>query len=81
VENSKNRLDNIIKKGCFHYILIYGVLFWGVGTAILVSLLQDFTGSPQTITTVAKSLVTFPIAGAFMWFFAIKRRHNKKLGD
>lgn len=83
MKNNENKSNDIIKKGWFHYILVYGVLFWGFGTAILFSLLQHFIGSTQTLSTLAISFITFPIAGifwgAFMWFFVIKRRKGENI--
>lgn len=74
------KLEKIIKKGRMNYILFHGVLAWGVVTAILFLLIQHFTGVPQTLESIALSLVLFPIGGIFwgslMWVL-IKNQYNK----
>ncbi len=76
------KLEKIIKKGRVNYILVVGVLSWGVVTALLFSLLQHFTGTPQSFGTVAVSLVVSALGGmlwgGFMWNY-LKKRYDKAL--
>ena len=76
----EEKLDKTINQGRLRYILVDGVLFWGVGTGILFCLLQHFTGTPQTASSVAQSLILFPIGGVF-WGAAtwsvLKKQYSK----
>ncbi len=54
------------------YILLYGVLFWGVTTGLLFPVIQHFLfGKTMTMASFVISLTIFPIAGIFfgktMW--------------
>ena len=76
----QEKLMRTVQKGMMRFVLVSGVLGWGIPTAILFSIIQHFTGTPQTISTVAFSLVLFPIGGLFwgaaMWWF-VKAQYNK----
>ena len=76
----KEKLERTVQKGMARFVLVSGMLGWGIPTAILFSIIQHSTGTPQTISTVALSLVLFPIGGllwgAAMWWF-VKAQYNK----
>ena len=68
-------------KGKWNYILIYGVLGWGVGTGILFSLFFPLVTEAMGIKApflpvFALSIVLFPLGGIawawFMWIYAEK---------
>jgi len=68
-----NRLKRLIDKGKWHYICVYGVLGWGVSTAILFSLLQVYSGEAAFFDVLPLSLILLPIVGLFwglyMWSY------------
>lgn len=79
-----NKLENWEKlraKGKWNYILIYGVLGWGISAGILFSLIFPLVmgakGSRVSFLPVlALSIVLFPLGGiawaCFMWIYAEK---------
>lgn len=79
-----NKLKRLIDKGKWHYICVYGVLGWGVSTAILFSLLQVFSGEAAFVDAILLSLIMFPIGGFFwglyIWSYLVKQyaKTNKK---
>ncbi len=81
-KSRKERLNNIITKGKWHYILVHGVLLWGVSTAILFSIIWHFIGLSGFNTIILPSLLLFPLGGVLwgliMWFI-IKREHSNTL--
>ena len=67
--------EKLREKGKWNYILKYGVMMWGVGTAVLFSLIISFVIERETsfFLILPISLVLFPLGGiawgAFMWSF------------
>jgi hypothetical protein len=61
------------------YILVRGVLAWGIGTAFLVTAIQAFQHHRVETLGVARNLATFMAAGVF-WGAAMGRigRHKKR---
>jgi hypothetical protein len=62
------------KLGRRNFVLYYGVLGWGVSSAILFALLQGyFYGFSALLFYLVASLILFPIGGyawgRFMWWF------------
>ncbi|MFD1007484.1 MULTISPECIES: hypothetical protein [Oceanisphaera] len=76
----QDKLGLTVQKGMLRFVLVIGVLGWGIPTAILFSIIQHFTGTPQTINIVALSLVLFSVGGLFwgatMWWF-VKSQYKK----
>lgn len=73
--------EKLRTKGKWNYILIYGVLGWGVGTGILFSLvfplvMEAMGDKPPFLPVFAGSIVLFPLGGIawawFMWIYAEK---------
>jgi hypothetical protein len=69
------------KMGRSRFVLLYGVLGWGVPTAILFSLLRGYErGWAEFPVNLVLSLIMFPLAGIvwgrWMWKF-LERRHGK----
>lgn len=55
------------KKGRYHFIIFRGVLFWGLFTAIFMSVFQYFILPDQLQThNIVINFILFPIAG-FVW--------------
>ena len=82
--------EKLRAKGKWNYILIYGVLGWGVGTGILVSLffplVTEAMGSKAPFLPVfALSIVLFPLGGIaggyFMWTFIEKAYEKLKISE
>ena len=58
-----SKLEKIITNGKLNYVLVHGVLGWGVVTALLFSLLRHFTIAPQSVGSVSINLIVFSIGG------------------
>jgi phosphate/sulfate permease len=71
------KLEKIIAKGKWHYIIVNGVLGWGVSTAVLFSLFQSFTSEQFFTDVIGLSIILFPLAGVgwglFIWFYINKQ--------
>ena len=81
MQNAKNvKLEKLIKKGKGHYILVYGVLMWGVISATLFLLAQYWLGESLTVPLVLISFIVFPAIGVlwsyWMWLSLKKRYDN-----
>ncbi|WP_312370090.1 hypothetical protein [Stenotrophomonas sp.] len=66
--------QNIRSKGMLRFVVVRGILGWGLGTAVLFTLIQWLMGGAKEVPqTWAISFVLFPVAGIFwgmfMWFF------------
>ena len=76
------------------YILLYGVVGWGVTVAVLISMINLLTGEP-TVLDFVLNFVFFPLGGFFWGWFTwkymennyqklrqveLKRRANARLG-
>ena len=58
------------KKGEKHFILVYGVLIWGLLSGILFQVIQYFVfGKPITIAGGLLSMIIFAICGYFFGKF------------
>jgi phosphate/sulfate permease len=72
-----SKLEKIIAKGQWHYIIVHGVLGWGVSTAVLFSLFQSVTSEQSFTDAIGLSMILFPIGGVgwglFMWFYINKQ--------
>jgi hypothetical protein len=72
------------KMGRSRFVLLYGILGWGIPTAILFTLLQSYqNGWDGFLFELIPALVIFPIGGyvwgRVMWKF-LERRHGKTSG-
>ncbi len=78
--------QQIHKQGFVRFVLIRGVLGWGIVTAILYSLLMWVFSDSDMSRLLPISLVIFPIGGllwgAFIWWFSDrKHKQNGSAGD
>lgn len=66
-----HKLSQTISKGKWHYIIMHGVIGWGITTAVLFSIFQVYTGTSSFMQQIVPALLIFPLAGAawgaFMW--------------
>ena len=52
------------KLGRLRFTLVYGVVFWGGGTAVLAAVLDKLFGNDRTLVDLlSRNLVAFPITG------------------
>jgi hypothetical protein len=66
------------KLGRTQFVLRYGVLGWGVPTAILFSLIQSYRfGSDGFLFQLVPALILFPIGGIFFGRFVWRMLENK----
>jgi phosphate/sulfate permease len=61
----------------FRFILLRGVLGWGIPTAILSQLIKHFTGGEDFFDGIVLSLIIFPITGIFFGYYLWKIEHKK----
>lgn len=59
-------------KGMWRFILLFGVLQWGVTTALIFSLIMSVTKQDRSFLDILQSaIITFPLSGIFfggvMW--------------
>ena len=57
--------EKIRKGGLLRFVLLWGVLFWGLGTAILYSLFMSLVAHVDFLGILPISLIAFPIGGIF----------------
>lgn len=58
-----------------NYILLYGVIGWGVTVAVLISIINLLTGEP-TLLDFVLNFVFFPLGGLFWGWFTWKYMEN-----
>lgn len=73
------------EQGRSRFVVRYGVLGWGVSTAILFSLWNGFSeGWDGFYFKLIPALVLFPLGGylwgRFMWWF-LERTHNRTVSE
>jgi len=82
--SKKEKLNKLVAKGIWHYVLVYGVLLWGVTTAILFSIFWHFFGLSSFGSVILPSLIQFPLGGVIfgllMWYI-MKWQYKKSLND
>ena len=70
-------------KGKWNFVLKYGVLFWGLGTAVLFSLFIPMVSRTESFLGILPfALVLFPIGGIVLgvatWYISEKAYHKQK---
>ena len=74
------KMEKIITKGKWHFVLWRGVVGWGIPTAILFKLIMLFLEGRPFTDGLVTALIMFPIGGILfglsMWFVMI-RTYNK----
>ncbi|MEP0355868.1 hypothetical protein [Paraglaciecola sp.] len=79
--DKSDRLKSTIEKGAVRFILIHGVIGWGISTAILFKFIMQFKDDKPFFDGIIEALIMFPIGGIFfgaiMW--VIMRSQYKKL--
>ncbi len=81
--NKRERLARIIGKGKLHFILVRGVLRWGLVSATLVGTWEFFSKGRTAKEVVMPFIVLPPIGilwGEWMWHW-VQRRYEKALAD
>lgn len=69
------------KKGKKRFILVYGVLFFGLLSGVLFQVIQYFVFSkPITITGVIIPMILFPVCGYF-WGKVMWNRNERAIGN
>ncbi|MDR9419116.1 hypothetical protein [Gracilimonas sp.] len=71
----------LIERNPWLFIVVYGVLFWGVTTAVLYSALMSFLFDDSMWDIFSYSIIVFPIGGfawggAMLWWY--KTNQKKK---
>ncbi|WP_409425713.1 MULTISPECIES: hypothetical protein [unclassified Pseudoalteromonas] len=61
----------------FRFILLKGVLGWGVPTAILFQLIMHLTGEQDFFNGIISSLIIFPLVGILFGYLMWHSEHKK----
>ena len=61
----------------FRFILLNGVLGWGIPTAIFFQLIMHFTDERDFFDGIISSLIIFPITGILFGYFLWNSKHKK----
>lgn len=77
-----SKWEGIRKQGFLRFVLVRGVLGWGLGTAILYSLIMWLVSDIAMSKLLPLALMLFPLLGllwgAFMWWF-IDRKYRQQV--
>ena len=70
------------QKGKLRFILLYGVVFWGLGLAIVFPTIRSiFFNTQIELPELLSGIIGFPLIGAFwglvMWHISETQYHNK----
>lgn len=74
------RLQKVIAKGKWHFIILYGVLGWGISTALFFSLIQTYIYSSSFTEQISTALVIYPLSGlgfGFVLWMMTNNQYNK----
>ena len=75
--NQLAKWQEIRERGFWRFVLLRGVLTWGLGTALLYCLIMWLVSDQDIRLLLPISLVIFPIVGifwgAFVWWFAERK--------
>ncbi|GHB60473.1 hypothetical protein GCM10008107_32000 [Psychrosphaera saromensis] len=70
---------NQSNQNIFRFILLKGVLGWGIPTAIVFQLIMHLTGERNFFDGLISSIIIFPITGIFFGYFLWKSKSKKSL--
>jgi hypothetical protein len=74
------KMEKIITKGKWHFVLWRGVVGWGITTAILFKLIMFFLEGRPFTDALLTAFIMFPTGGILfgltMWF-VMKRNYDK----
>ncbi len=78
------KLETLINAGKWRFVIVHGVLGWGISTAFFIYLIDHFVMNTQLINSFTQALMIYPpagfIFGLVMWAM-IKNEHNKMFAD
>lgn len=77
--SESQKLEGLLAKGKWRYIVLHGVLGWGIITALLYSTLMFWINSTTSLQSIAINLLLFPVTGFFWGLFSwriINRRRQ-----
>ena len=78
------KLERLIAGGKWRFILLHGVLGWGISTAFFIYLIDHFLMNTQLINSFSQALLIYPAAGLLfgliMWTM-IKNEYSKMFAD
>lgn len=89
MNNRLAKWEKLREKGKWHYVLKYGILGWGVITAVLFStifsLVMGGEGKASFFSVLSLSMVLSPVGGVawgfFMWNFNEKAYQKAKASE
>jgi len=74
------RLQKLISKGKRYVVIVYGVLGWGIPTALLATLIQTYPSFSAFIDKISLALILYPISGlafGLILWMRINNQYNK----
>lgn len=85
VDDRFSKWKEIRKRGFYRFILVRGVLGWGLGAALLYSILMWLVSDQDIHRLLLLALVLFPpgglVWGAIMWWFIERKYRQQALAD
>ena len=74
------RLERQISKGKFHFVLLWGVIGWGIPVAIVAKLGIHIFGSRSFLDGLISWLIMFSVAGIFygIWLWSYQNKRYEK---
>lgn len=78
--NDNQKIESLFRRGKRRYVLLHGVVMWGIFTATLVLMIRVAMGEELTAASIAINYIVFPIGGIFyglaMWEW-LKKRYKR----
>lgn len=75
--HDSERFERIRSRGPWNFILRFGVVYWGVTTAVLFTIFMSVFSDDLIGRTFLTAMIVFPVGGffwgAFMWSFMNRR--------
>jgi hypothetical protein len=70
--NESDRLQRIVDRGHLRYVLLHGVLGWGLPMALVVTLIEYWPGREELFDALPLALLVFGVGGVLfgemMWW-------------
>lgn len=72
------KLDALLAKGKWYFILVFGVLYWGMLVSFMVALIHYFILGDPFWAELQRALYIYPIGGILFGWFAWVQIHRKR---
>lgn len=72
------KLDALLAKGKWYFILVFGVFFWGMLVSLMVALIHYFILGDPFWAELQRALYIYPISGILFGWFTWVQIHRKR---